>query len=387
MSQYKIEHIIAKFLNNEANIQELEQLEKKLQSPENLQRFNRFVKIEYLTSLSMGTYNKTRAQIEINKKIKAIKKQKRMLAIKKLSIAASIIIALGFGYLYFNNTQTTKQNIVNTPLPKPIKPGTDKAILTLANGNQVSLEKGENYTNDYVESDGKKLTYKQQNSKKTIEYNYLDIPRGGEYFVILADGTKVWLNSESKLKYPTTFIKGNDRNVELIYGEAYFVVSPSTKHQGAPFNVHSKGQKVNVIGTEFNIKAYSDETKISTTLVEGKIAIEKEHIKRILKPSQQAQIDLNKNTINVLEVDTFQETAWVKGLFSFEEARLDRMMKTLSRWYNTEVIFENSSHRDFEFTGILERTNNIEEILEIIEKTSQDDKIKFDIKNNIILIK
>ena len=391
MDQDKFENIITKFLSNEANIEELELLENYLKSPKNLLQFNRFVKTEYLTSMTMVTYNKDKAQTEINKKIKAIKKQKRSLIVKRLSVAASIILVagLGLGYIYFNKSQVDEQKIVSPPASNIIiQPGSEKATLTLANGNQVHLEKGENYTNDYVESNGEKLTYKKQSSqtKKAIEYNYLEIPRGGEYFVVLADGTKVWLNSESKLKYPTTFVKGSDRNVELLYGEAYFEVSSSTKHAGSHFNVFSKGQKIDVIGTEFNIKAYNDENNIYTTLVEGKIALEKGAFKKTLKPNQQAQIDLNTNAVNIVDVDTFQEIAWVKGLFSFEEAKLEDMMKTLSRWYNIDVLFEKSSLRAFEFTGILEREKKIEDLLETI-KTSSDDTIEFDIRNNIIIIR
>ena len=391
MDQDKFENIITKFLSNEANIEELELLENYLKSPKNLLQFNRFVKTEYLTSMTMVTYNKDKAQTEINKKIKAIKKQKRSLIVKRLSIAASIILisGLGLGYMYFNKSQVEEQKIASPPASNIIiKPGSEKATLTLANGNQVHLEKGENYTNDYVESNGEKLTYKKQSNqtKRTIEYNHLEIPRGGEYFVVLADGTKVWLNSESKLKYPTTFVKGTDRNVELLYGEAYFEVSSSTNHEGSHFNVYSKGQKIDVIGTEFNVKAYNDENNIYTTLIEGKIALEKGAFKKTLKPDQQAQIDLNTNAINIVNVDTFQEIAWVKGLFSFEEAKLEDMMKTLSRWYNIDVLFEKSSLRDFEFTGILEREKKIEDLLETI-KTSSDDTIEFDIRNNIIIIR
>ncbi|TYA74766.1 FecR family protein [Seonamhaeicola marinus] len=389
--QDKFENIVTKFLSNEANIEELELLENYLKSPKNLQHFNRLVKIEYLTSITMAVYNKANAQNEINKKIKAIKKQKTSTIIKRFSVAASIILAsaFGLGYIYFNKDQVEQHKIVSPPESNIIiKPGSEKATLTLANGNQVYLEKGENYTNDYVESNGKKLTYKEQGeqTKNTIEYNYLEIPRGGEYFVVLADGTKVWLNSESKLKYPTAFVKGLDRTIELLYGEAYFEVSPSTNHKGSHFYVLSKGQKIDVIGTEFNIKAYNDENSVYTTLVEGKIALEKGAFKKTLKPNQQAQIDLNTNTVNIVDVDTSQEIAWVKGLFSFEEAKLEDMMKTLSRWYNIEVLFEKSSLRAFKFTGILQREKKIEDLLKTI-KTSSDDSIQFDIRNNIIIIR
>ncbi len=392
MIKPKIHNILIKFINNEANIAELEILENWLTNPKNVAIFNHFVEIEYLAACNMEQYNIDIAKAEINKKIKATKRQKRIATIKQLSIAASIVIAIGVGYLFIPPPSQTPK-VVKTPVPSNniIVPGTNKAILTLGNGNQVSLSKDETYANQYVTSNGKKLTYKSEAKKvkqnDVIEYNDLTIPRGGEFFIVLADGSKIWLNSESKLKYPTKFIDGKERNIELIYGEAYFEISPSSKHNGSKFNVITKGQKVSVLGTEFNIKAYNDESVIATTLVGGKIQIEKGNNKKILIPNQQARVNTNLSTINIIPIDVSNEIAWVKGLFSFEEARLDNMMKTLSRWYNINIVFENSSRKEFEFTGILERTKTIQEILEIIKKTSEKDEITFKITDNIIIIK
>lgn len=393
MIKPKIHNILIKFINNEANITELEILESWLANPNNVAIFNHFVEIEYLTTFNMKQYNIDKAKLEISNKIKENKRHKKILAFKRISVAASIVFAIGFSYIFFNKTYNPAEevNSISTTKTNVITPGTNKAILTLGNGNQVSLSKNETYKNQYVTSDGKKLTYKSE-AKKTkqnevIEYNDLTIPRGGEYFVVLADGSKVWLNSESKLRYPTKFIDGKERNIELVYGEAYFEISPSSKHNGSKFNVITKGQKVKVLGTEFNIKAYNEESIIATTLVGGKIQIEKDDNKKILIPNQQAQVNTNLSTINVVPIDVSNEIAWVKGLFSFEEARLDNMMKTLSRWYDIDIVFENSSRKEFEFTGILERTKTIQEILEIIKKTSQKDEITFKIADKIIIIK
>ena len=157
-----------------------------------------------------------------------------------------------------------KEDIITT--------GSDKAVLTLEDGSNIELEKGKAFKTNVVNSNGEKLVYNKTNQTK-ITYNYLTIPRGGQYFVKLSDGTEVWLNSESQLKFPVAFIKGQTREVTLVYGEAYFAVSPSTNHNGATFKVMNQGQEVEVLGTEFNIKAYKDEINIYTTLVEGKVTV------------------------------------------------------------------------------------------------------------------
>lgn len=394
MINSKIQNILIKFINNEANITELELLDKWLTSPENVSVFNHFIEIEYLTvcSINMEKYNIDKAKIEISKKIKATRRQKKLIVFKRISIAASIMLFVGLGYSFLNESFIQNQGTISnapTIITKTITPGSSKAILTLGNGNQVSLTKDQTYKNKDVTSDGETLTYESEKVKKRepIEYNDLTIPRGGKYFIVLADGSKVWLNSESKLKYPTKFIDGEERNIELVYGEAYFEISPSSEHNGSEFNVITKNQKVNVIGTEFNIKAYNDESFIATTLIGGKILIEKNNTKQILLPNQQAKTNIDSNIINISTIDVSNEIAWVKGLFSFEEAKLDDMMKTLSRWYNIDVVFENSSRKEFEFTGILERTKTIEDIIDIIKKTSKNDEITFDIAETIIIIK
>ncbi|QTE23679.1 FecR family protein [Polaribacter cellanae] len=391
MKELKIKKIFVKFINNEANIVELEILEKWLTNSNNLKVFNKFILVEYLTKCSVQDYNLEEVKFEIYRKIKANRRQKRIRMLKQISFAASIVLVSVFSYIVFNQNQN--QKFTNTPVKETnvIKPGTDKAILTLGNGNQVSLTKDETYKNNYLKSNGKKITYDSKDEKTiqndVIEFNSLTIPRGGEYAIVFSDGSKVWLNSETKLKYPTKFISGKERNVELLYGEAYFEISPSSKHNGSKFNVITKGQKVSVFGTEFNIKAYNDEAVIATTLVGGKIQIEKGNIRKILVPNQQARINRDLNTISIVSIDVSNEIAWVKGLFSFEEARLDEMMKTLSRWYNMDVIFENSSRKKIEFTGILERTKTIQEIINIIKKTSQKNEIIFKIEDKIIKIK
>ena len=193
-----------------------------------------------------------------------------------VGVAASIVILISS--VIFFNKEPNNFNNNDTQIAIPIiinniETGTDKAILTLANGSEIALIKGETYKGQNVSSDGKEIVYNGKAVSKEITYNYLTTPSGGQFFVKLSDGTQVWLNSESRLKYPVTFLDGEIRQVELVYGEAYFDVSPSTAHKGLKFKVINQAQEVEVLGTEFNIKAYKDESNIFTTLIEGKVAV------------------------------------------------------------------------------------------------------------------
>src|SRR5690606_37373987 len=143
------------------------------------------------------------------------------------------------------------------------------------------------------------------------------------------------------LKYPVHFVSGKTREVELVYGEAYFDVSPSVHHQGAKFTVKNESQSINVIGTEFNVKAYHTENEIVTTLVEGKVEIEKEKDRVFLNPNQQSVLNKHNDVMEIKEADVAQEISWLKGLYSFDDTSLVDIMRTLSRWYDFDVVFKN----------------------------------------------
>lgn len=383
-----IEEIIVKFLNQEANHPELEKLEDLLKNEEGIQVFNSYVKTQYISTLSMTEYDVNKAKETIKTRLKKGKQTRRVRLYKKMAVAASIMLMFGMAFYMLN-----KSSEVNTPetdkQPHLIVAGTDKAILTLENGDEVALEKGKKYQTGKVSSNGEELVYAVKGQSDIVEteqlYNYLTIPRGGQFFVKLSDGTEVWLNSETKLKYPVKFTSGTSRKVELIYGEAYFKVSPSTAHKGAAFHVLTKSQEIDVLGTEFNIKAYDNDPVMATTLIVGKIKIKKGEVSETLMPNQQATISHESDKIDIEVIDVSQEISWVKGLFSFNEKPLEEIMTVLSRWYDTEVIFENAKQKNFVFTGILERTKAVEDILKLIEATSEG-QLQFEIKDKTINI-
>lgn len=388
MKKSKIYKITAKFLGREANLDDWEQLSALLKEGKNASSFIDFVKIQYLTKISMAHYDIKNAKKTINRKLK--KKERIRSLYKKMTMAA--VIAIIFGISFYKLTTGQEKGVLDASTTKVIEidPGSNKAILTLGNGNEVVLEKGKEYTSKKMKSNGTELKYVPANNavnhKEKPIYNFLTVPKGGQFFVQLSDGTSVWLNSDSKLKYPEEFVEGEKRIVELVYGEAYFKVSPSTQHQGASFSVINNSHEVSVLGTEFNMKVYTNDDTALTTLVEGKVKIHKDGSEKILNPDQQARIERLSNTVEVVKVDASRETSWIRGLFTFDEEPLEDIMKTLSRWYNIEVVFESSTKRKLIFTGVLERAEAITEILKLIEDTSMR-KVKFEIKNKTIIIK
>ncbi|GEL09662.1 FecR family protein [Flavobacterium glycines] len=301
----------------------------------------------------------------------------------KYAVAASVVLFVAFTFVFKNQ----HQDIVPAKVvANKIEIGTDKAMLTLEDGTNVVLEKGKSYTDKNANSTGKELFYNKSNSSSNkVVYNYLTIPRGGQFAITLSDGTKVWLNSETKLKFPVNFEEGKARGVELVYGEAYFDVSPSTAHKGAGFTVYQKKQQIHVIGTEFNIKAYKDDSNIATTLVEGKVEMQFANVKQKLIPNQRANFDLKTNKVKIAKVDVYSEICWKDGVFSFEDKPLDEIMKVLSRWYDIEVVFENESIKKEQFNGVLIKDRKIDEILRSIKNSGIINKYEF--KNKTLILK
>lgn len=328
-------------------------------------------------------YKRLEQQILADQKRKS---KPRYLKIYKYAAAAIVVGMLATGYFFRDNFYESPIDnppiIVNT---NTIVPGSDKATLTLEDGSVVRLEKGNTYQTPSAKSNGEQLVYEVKNTKsKDIVYNYLTIPRGGQFYIKLSDGTQVWLNSETQLKYPVNFLDGETRQVELVYGEAYFDVSPSIKHNGADFKVYNSNQEVHVLGTEFNLKAYKDETNIYTTLVEGKVVIGNGISKFDLVPNQQSNLNIENNSLTIAEVDVNAEISWKNGIFSFKGMQLKAIMKVISRWYDVDVIFENENLESIKFKGSLDKQQSIEEILSIMKSSSISD---YEIKNKTIILK
>ena len=357
----KTKKLIVKFLAKEANLEELRQLELWIRNPINEHLFTEYFKANYYANTALKTYNLECAKKNILQQINRRKAKSNY--IFKYAIAATLALILTTTYLFRDNlfNTTAKDAFSQRKLYK--EQTKNKAVLTLENGSQVALENCNSIQTQNATSNGKVLVYQNKAKQVELVYNQLTIPRGGQYVVELSDGTKVWLNSESQLKYPVNFIKGQSRQVELAYGEAYFDVSPSSKHKGAKFKVFNQFQEIDVLGTEFNIKAYKGESNVYTTLVEGKISVSIDNRNLGLKPNQQLDLDINNNTSAIKTVDVYNEVSWKDGVFSFENKTLEEVMKVFSRWYDIEIVFKNNSIKNEEFVGILRKNKRLETIL------------------------
>jgi transmembrane sensor len=277
----------------------------------------------------------------------------------------------------FENEGVLSQN-------KSIQIAAEKSFLTLNNGTEISLDNIQNYEGETLSISGKEIIYKTiKSNAKDVPYNYLTISRGEQFSLKLSDGTQVWLNSETKLKYPVSFINGEDRKVELVYGEAYFDVSPSTEHKGSRFKVFNQFQEIEVLGTEFNIKAYKDESKIFTTLVEGKVSIDVNGKKQNLIPSEQSVLNIKNSDININKVNVYNELSWKEGVFIFKDKSLYEIMKVISRWYDIDFVFEDKELENLTFNGKLLKSQTLEEILNFIKLNN----IEFEIIDKMIIFK
>ncbi|TCD28692.1 FecR family protein [Pedobacter psychrodurus] len=278
--------------------------------------------------------------------------------------AASILIAIAFGGYYWIADQSSHNLIKNT---KNIHPGTNLAALTLANGEIIQLNSAKVGS---LFTEGNTIIKKAEDG--TIIYNVrsaepegkngintISTPKGGQFKIILADGTSVWLNADSYLRFPSSFT-GNQRRVELS-GEAYFEVK---KDQKKPFIIFSKTQTVEVLGTHFDISCYPDEALSRTTLLEGSVKL---NDKVILKPGEQSRI--HGSEVSVVPVDATNAVAWKEGKFRFENENIKDIMRVISRWYNVEILYQGEiTHQ--EFSGSVSRFDEIAKVLDLLESTN-----------------
>ena len=322
--------------------------------------------------------------------IKALPLWKRSRIIAAASILLLMFVGLASYYVTKNlSTATSYQSQAD------VLPGKEGAILTLSNGQTIVLEGlGDgivtNQNGASVVMEKNTLIYDDEESLQPDEvaYNMVSTQRGRQFSIILSDGTKVWLNSASSLRYPTVF-KGKERNVQIA-GEAYFEVA---RNEEKPFKVKVNQQaSVEVLGTSFNISAYSDDNTSNTTLIEGRVKVyysDPTHQKSVvLNPGQQAKVlqspsgnASSTSSIQVTEVDLSQVTAWKNGLFNFNEKKLKEVMKQLSRWYDIDVVYEDDV-ADIEFWGETSRNLNLSEVLHLLKKSG----VNFRIEQNRKLI-
>ena len=358
------------------HLDEKESLEAWLNSAtENRQLYNKILDGQNLTERNrlyknintIQAWNKVSGLLEV-------KPKKRILPLVfKYAAAILFPVLLGFaGYWFLNN-----QPAENVSPFVQIKAGSHNAVLIMANGRNVELSRDS--TKNLVEKDGtviknsnEELSYAKSSSTDSHKnlLNTLIVPKGGEYSLVLSDGTRLFVNSMSKLVFPVNF-SGKRREVTLIEGEAYFEVA---KDKSKPFIVTVKGVQVEVLGTSFNIKAYAEDHYTYTTLVEGKVKLnpfDQPSNVKFIEPDQQAVFNPASSGIVIQDVDAKQIVQWTTGKYSFTNQTLDEIMRTLSRWYDFEYTFDDESLKTVRFEGGLNKYESIDPILDIISKTGK----------------
>lgn len=290
-------------------------------------------------------------------------------AVIRWSVAALVLVALGSGWwLYAGIGRMTEK----FPVAETILPGSSKACLILSNGEMVDLNAAvqqrltDQQASISLDSTGA-ISYEQTGHSWEVVYNTLQIPRGGEYCLTLCDGTRVWLNAKTNLTYPVVFT-GKERRVKLC-GEAYFEVAHREKQ---PFIVETDKMEVKVLGTSFNVSSYEDEPEILTTLVSGKVQIQKTgYPEKELRPSEQAVWVRETGKMAVREVNTSVYTQWRNGKFVYRDNDLEMILRSLSRWYDLEYEFLQPELKTEKFYGVISRYADIRDLLEQFEKTGK----------------
>lgn len=307
-------------------------------------------------------------------------------------IAASLLFLISVSSVGYWILQSPKQIVQNgNEFSEITQPGEVKAFLELSNGSIYNLSEN---TNELFEDNSgiiitkdslNQLSYlSNRNPIKEQVINKLIVPRGGIFQLTLSDGTRVWLNSDSELKYPA-FFNGKNRDVYLT-GEAYFEVSTDESH---PFIVHLESSDIEVLGTSFNVSSYENNPGVAATLVEGRLKVSNLlDSEAILYQGQQSVIDRNSKEIVVNDVNTSFYISWVNGLFDFENMQLEYIVNQLGRWYDVEFYFDDPELKELHFTGAAKKENSIEFIIDLIERTSyvdflvKDEKIAISARKN-----
>lgn len=316
-----------------------------------------------------------------------VKGRVRLIGRKWTAAAAVLIVGGALSYHYFMGARPAAPPVAPIGITKTavlkddVLPGTTKATLTLGDGSAIVLDTvagtavASQGTTRIVKQNGRVIYQNDAAPSTGLIYNTLSTARGHEYPLTLSDGTKVWLNASSSIRFPVLFSE-KERTVEIT-GEVYFEVAKNSK----PFSVSVGGARVEVLGTHFNINAYEDEARLNTTLLEGTVRITRGTSSLLLAPGQQAQIqksgtiDLNRNA------DTEEAISWTQGYFHFTDASLETVLRQLSRWYDVDVIYEKKS-ADETFSGDIQKSLSLSQVLKILDKS----QVKFQISGKRLIV-
>lgn len=367
-----IKELLQKYNNGDASDAEKEQVEAWYESLEGKEADlgNPFAESRLKDEIQLSLF----ARLNINQE----PKRKRLIPIRSIAAAAALLICAVAIWFYVKPEHGNKST--HTIVQHDIPSGGNSAVLVLSDGSVVDLNKNE--TNSTLGQDvvndlkSGKITYRSSKRNAHPVYNTIKTPRGGQYQVVLPDGTKVWLNALSSVNFPVSF-NGVKRNVK-IEGEAYLEVFKNRKQ---PFEVEINGMKVEVLGTHFNVNAYDDLLK--TTLLEGSVKVSNIYKAVVIKPGQQASVGVRQQSIDINQVNTDEVIAWKNGYFNFADESLESIMDKVALWYNVEVDYENPELKKLRFMGIISRSRNLSEVLNIMKLTGN---VNFKIENRRLLV-
>lgn len=368
------EKLLQKYIDGQCNKAEMEELYTWLQSSGSHRSLLAALQREFETTMSehheipseLSDRIETRLLQDISReKIVSFPQRTRF----RWAAAAAIVLLAGSGVYYYMNTVSPRKTFtaVNNVLADTadIAPGTNKAILTLANGDVVTLDSAGNQVinqgQTLVRQQNGQLQYAVQGNSDAVVYNTLSVPRGGQFNIILPDGSHVWLNAASSMRYPTAF-NGSRREVE-IQGQGYFEITPNARQ---PFFVKVNDMEVQVLGTRFDVMAYADEKSINTTLIEGLVNVKHGSHEERLRPGQQAIVDPATGNMVVRPADVDQVIAWKTGFFEFDNASLADILRQLSRWYDIDISY-NQAGNEGRFGGRISRSLPLSDILHMLE--------------------
>lgn len=373
MNDKELAALINKYLAEDLSREEAEQLLDSLSDEETREQWEASLSTLLQNKAAHGLSDPDRMQAAF-RSIMENKQAKAIPIYKNWWKAAAAVLLIGLAgstaFLLYNKQTVPRATAVNSKPMHNVVPGGNKAVLTLGDGSQITLDSAGNGAiasqgnMQVIKLNGGQLAYNAVNGPKDariVSYNTLATPRGGQFQIILPDGTKVWLNAASSLRYPTTFA-GTEREVQLI-GEAYFEVA---KMNGMPFSVKVKDMEVQVLGTHFNVMAYQDETSIRTTLLEGAVRINHDAQLTNLHPGQQAQLRSTGEMKVLDDVDVEGIVAWKNGYFQFNRESLAGIMRQVSRWYDADIEYEGNVP-ERQFGGKIARNSSIDDVLEILE--------------------
>lgn len=306
---------------------------------------------------------------------------KRKIFVRIAAIAASILL-LAAGYRLFIYSPVQKDKLAAQPVQPSstdISPGKDAAILTLDNGKQILLDRA---TGTISKEEGATIVNEKgtvtysSTAEREIAWHTISTARGNQYQLVLADGSKLYLNSASSLRFPSSFT-GSAREVELMSGEVYFDIA---KDATKPFYVKTSEMMIEVTGTHFNISAYADEGPVATTLIEGKVSVNHGTQAVNIKPGQQAVFNSNKFLITRPDIN--KVIAWRTGFFDFDNMELPAIMRQVSRWYDVDIVYEGKITKD-KFGGRISRLLPLSQVLKLLEASD----VKFQLEGKRLIVK